>query len=360
MLRDPRRQNTQAGMKTLPADTQFVQETVHKRDPFSETVSGYAADDPSEKLVMRRLGSLPLWSRWIGWALARKEIRGLKAVAGIEGTPQLIRVDREGILRTWSHGTPLQLAKPKDAAWYKDAKRLLREMRKRGVSHNDLAKPQNWLMTPDGRASVIDFQLAAVHNNRGRLHRIMAYEDLRHLLKQKRKYAKSLLTPAEKKMLERRALPSRIWMATAKPLYNFVTRKLMNWSDGEGTENRVAKEGPALREELMSHPRVQEVAFATFALPARGVGLYGFVETDLDQSIVRSFIPEKRVEHLQAVMRLPRDMDGSIRSDILQLVAMNRAEELQMVMEQDPTLAETLRPIVNERLNLTDRQLRGS
>lgn len=344
-------------MKTLPADTRFVQETVHKRDPFSETVSGHAAEDPEEKLVMRRLGNLPLWSRWIGWALARKEIRGLKAVAGIEGTPQLIRVDQEGILRTWSHGTPLQLAKPKEAIWYKDAKRLLREMRKRGVTHNDLAKPQNWLMTPDGRASVIDFQLASVHASQGRLHRIMAYEDLRHLLKQKRKYAKSLLTPAEKKMLERRALPSRIWMATAKPLYNFVTRKLMNWSDGEGTENRIAIEGPKLRADLKDHGDISEVALATFALPARGVGLYAFVETPLDQTTVRGYVP-KRIEHVQAVTALPRDPDGTLRDDLLQLVAMNRVDELEDILAREPHLAPTLQPIMAQRLNLTDRQLK--
>lgn len=347
-------------MTDLPASTQFVQETVHKRDHFSETVSGHAAHAPDEKLVMRRLGSLPLWSRWLGWALARKEIRGLKAVAGIEGTPQLIRVDREGILRTWSHGTPLQLAKPRDAEWYRDAKRLLRQMRRRGVTHNDLAKPQNWLMTPDGRASVIDFQLASVHKRRGAIYRTMAYEDLRHLLKQKRKFAKHLLTPSEKRMLERRSAPSRLWMATAKPLYNFITRRLMNWSDGEGTENRIALEGPALREELLSHPRIDGVALATYALPARGVGLYGFVETDLTQEMVRGLLPEKRIELIQAVDALPRNEAGEVREDVLQLVAMNRVDELEQLMAQDGRLRPVLRAIVDQRLNLTDRTLRGT
>src|SRR5690606_10543473 len=127
---------------------------------------------------------------------------------------QLLRVDTTGLLRSWSAGTPLQLAKPADAAWYRDARRLLREMRRRGVTHNDIAKPQNWLMTPDGRAAVIDFQLASVHRRQGKLFRIMAREDLRHLLKQKRAYAPTLLTPSETRMLAQKALPSRIWMAT--------------------------------------------------------------------------------------------------------------------------------------------------
>ena len=137
---------------------------------------------------------------------------------------------RKGILRDWSDGTPLQLAKPSDAAFYRDAKRLLRQMRRRGVTHNDIAKPQNWLMTPEGRAAVIDFQLASVHRRRGALFRTMAREDLRHLLKQKRAYAPDLLTRSEHAMLNRKALPARIWMATAKPLYNYVTRRLLNLS----------------------------------------------------------------------------------------------------------------------------------
>ena len=40
-----------------------------------------------------------------------------------------------------------------------------------------------------------DFQLAACFKTRSRLFRIAAYEDLRHLLKHKRSYAASALTP---------------------------------------------------------------------------------------------------------------------------------------------------------------------
>ena len=201
-------------MADAPQTLSFVPETVHKRDVFSETISGHLAEDPGFKVVLRKLDGVPWWARPIARLLARREVRGLRAVRGIEGVPQLLRVDREGLLRSWSHGTPLQLAKPAEAAWYRDAKRLLREMRRRGVTHNDIAKPQNWLMTPDGRAAVIDFQLASVHRRKGKLFRVMAREDLRHLLKQKRNFAPHLLTASEKRVLERKALPTRIWMAT--------------------------------------------------------------------------------------------------------------------------------------------------
>lgn len=347
-------------MKPIPdiAHAPFVAETVHKRDVFSETVSGHLEGVEDFPVVLRKLDGVPLWARPLAWALARREIRALRAVQGVEGCPVLVRVDKTGLLRSWTRGTPLQLARPDDPAWYRDARRLLRQMRRAGVTHNDIAKPQNWLRTPEGRAAVIDFQLAVVHRRRGPLFRTMAREDLRHLLKQKRAYAPHLLTPAEKAMLARKALPSRIWMATGKKLYNFITRRLMNWSDGEGTEDRVDRDGPALRAALLAHPRVTYVALCAYALPARGVGLYAFVETDLPGDTLRGLAPEPGPDLVQPVPRLPRHPDGSPRMDALQLVAANRLDELEELQQADPALAELLRPIVAARLNLTDRVLR--
>ena len=343
-------------MADAPQTLSFVPETVHKRDVFSETISGHLAEDPGFKVVLRKLDGVPWWARPVARFLARREVRGLRAVKGIEGVPQLLRADREGLLRSWSHGTPLQLAKPAQAAWYRDAKRLLREMRRRGVTHNDIAKPQNWLMTPDGRAAVIDFQLASVHRRKGKLFRVMAREDLRHLLKQKRNFAPHLLTASEKRVLERKALPTRIWMATGKRAYNFVTRGLMNWSDGEGTEDRIARDGAAVREALSG---VGEVALFTYALPAKGVGIYAFAETGLDAAALRAMVAEDKADLVQPVARMPRRADGSVREDALHLVATNRLDELELLMAAEPGLEEVLKPIIAGRLNLTDRILKN-
>lgn len=337
----------------------FVPDTVLKRDVFSETIAGHLAEDPGRKVALRKLDGVPFWARPLAWYLARKEIRGLRAVQGIEGTPDLLRVDKVGLLRSWSDGTPLQLARPVDREFYRDAKRLLRQMRRRGVTHNDIAKPQNWLRTPEGRASVIDFQLASVHRRRGQLFRTMAREDLRHLLKQKRAFAPDLLTPAERRMLAQKSLPSRVWMATAKPFYNFVTRRLMNWSDGEGTEDRIARDGPVIRDLAARSEAIRDVALCTYALPARGVGIYAFAETDLDAEALRALIPEARAELVQPVARLPRRDDGSLRSDVLQLVATNRLDDLEELLRRDRSLEALICPIVATRLNLTDRVLRS-
>ena len=186
---------------------EFVETAVFKRDVFSETRAGYFAGEPDTRIIRRVVSAAPWWSKPLAWVLARREIRGLKTVRGIEGVPQLLYTDRDGLYRSWTEGTPLHLARPSDPKWYRTAHRILRDMRRLGVTHNDLAKPQNWLMTPEGEAAVIDFQLASVHRRRGAFYRLLAYEDFRHLIKQKRAFAADLMTPTEKRILARRSLP---------------------------------------------------------------------------------------------------------------------------------------------------------
>ncbi|RVV96690.1 serine/threonine protein kinase [Mesobaculum littorinae] len=337
------------------APPRFVADAVLKRDAFSETVSGHDAADPAHKLALRRLDGLPAYSRWLARWLAAREARALAAVSGIAGTPTFLHFDGTGLLRDWTEGRPLQHARPADAAWYRDARRLLREMRRRGVTHNDLAKPQNWLATPDGRAAVIDFQLAHLHRRRGRWYRLCAYEDLRHLMKMKRRYARAQMTPLELRLAAERSAPSRLWRATGKRAYIFVTRRLIHWSDNEGAGDRLGDEGPALHAELLAHPRIHDAAIATYPRPGGGAGLYGFAETDLSAADLRRLLPRTRIEHLQPVARLPRDAAGAPRHDLLGLIAANRIDEIAALAERDPALSAELAPILATRSNLTDR-----
>src|SRR5262249_62122986 len=78
-------------------------------------------------------------------------------------------------------------------------KAALRKLHRAGICHNDLAKEQNWLRGRDGSAYLTDFQLAMRFSGRNWLFRIAAYEDLRHLLKHKRRYAPDALTAAERR-----------------------------------------------------------------------------------------------------------------------------------------------------------------
>jgi hypothetical protein len=336
----------------------FVSQTVLKRDLFSETHKGHLAGAPEKAAIRRVVSAAPWWTRPLAWALARREIAALRAVAGIDGTPRLIEVDRDGLVREWTEGAPLHLARPADREWYADAARLLRALRRAGITHNDLAKPQNWLMTPDGRAAVIDFQLASRHRRRGALYRLMAYEDFRHLQKQMRAFAPELMTPTGKRILARRSLPSRIWMATGKKVYNGVTRGFFRWSDGEGTHDRLDREGDAIRNALATVPGVREVVLTTYPLPRKGVGIYAFVEAE--ESVTPGLLEQAQAklgpahaDLVQIVAALPRMADGRHRLDLLNLVAMNQMTALAALTGEDPALAS----IVEGRLNFTDRRI---
>jgi hypothetical protein len=334
----------------------FIQDTVFKRDVFSETVTGHFADQPEMRIVRRIVSAAPWWSKPAAWVLALREIKALKSVKGIAGAPDLLMTDRDGLYRTWTDGAPLHLSRPANAAFYRDARRILRDMRRRRVTHNDLAKPQNWLMTPDGRAAVIDFQLASVHRRKNWRFRLMAYEDLRHLLKQKRSFAPALLTAKERKILATKSLPARIWLKTVKPVYNFVTRSLFHWSDGEGTGDRLDHEGPAIRAALAGLDGVSGLSLITYAQPAKGAGLYAFVECAVNEAALRKVLGELRVELLQPVSALPRRIDGSVREDLLRLVALNQMTELDQAIRREPELAAVMKPIIASRKNFTDRR----
>jgi len=171
---------------------------------------------------------------WIARAAAAREARVLKALAGLEGVPRLIAWG-DGVLdRSFLDGAPMQQARPTDPTFYRQAHALLKQVRLRGVVHNDLAKEPNWLQREDGDPALVDFQLAWVSRNRGSLFRLLAREDLRHLLKHKRTYCPQAMTPIELRVVGRRSWISRIWAATGKRLYKLVARKVFGYWDNEG------------------------------------------------------------------------------------------------------------------------------
>jgi len=172
----------------------------------------------------------------------RREHRALSRIAlgaGIEGIPRVLDFEESRLTRSWIEGAPMQIAKPRDSAYFRAALRLLRRLHAANVIHNDLAKETNWLVTPDGRPALVDFQLAMTLTRRGVLARSLGHDDLRHLLKHKRTYVPDHLTARELRILSRHSLVSRIWMASGKKVYLFVTRRILRWRDREGAGDRL-------------------------------------------------------------------------------------------------------------------------
>ncbi len=167
-----------------------------------------------------------------------RESRALAALSGIAGIPALLNADGHSLTRSFIAGDAMQVRRPHDPAFFRSAARLLRRMHRRGVAHNDLAKEPNWLVTTDGEPALVDFQLALLSPNRGRCFRMLAREDLRHMLKHKRTYCPDQLTCRENSILDNPALISRLWMATGKKLYLIFTRRILGWQDREGAFDR--------------------------------------------------------------------------------------------------------------------------
>jgi RIO-like serine/threonine protein kinase len=181
--------------------------------------------------------------RWLARRLASREARALSARSLAElrrsgQVPTLVSWDGRRLQRTWLAGVPLQLAGGAGPGYFREALRLLRRLHAAGIVHNDLAKEPNWLVTDDGRPALVDFQLAMRPRRRGRRFRMLAYDDLRHLLKHKRTYCPAALTMREQAILARRSPLASLWARTGKPVYRFVTRRLLGWSDREGAADR--------------------------------------------------------------------------------------------------------------------------
>src|SRR6201999_2264554 len=355
-------------LMSLPRDdaetlsAQWIEGVLLKRDVFSAVERGrFRTPDGEVDAVLRRIDQVPWWSYVIARHLFSRERHALAVVRDLNVGPELLWAGKQALVRGFIDGVAMHLAKPAgNAAYFRSAKQTLRRLHRAGICHNDLAKEQNWLIGKDGRAYVTDFQLAACFRKRGRLFRIGAYEDLRHLLKLKRSYVPSALTPQERKILARKSIFASVWLATGKKVYRAITRGLFNFTDREGGGRRLVNDAPVLAELIRQNPAVRDTAIVAFADRRSGVGLYAFVEADqaalegqLRNELTAAKGP-KPPEHIQVVHALPRDSTGKPRTEDLELVAMNQFDLIEPLMRNEADRA-FLKNILEQRKNLRDR-----
>jgi hypothetical protein len=335
---------------------------VLKRDVFSSVERGrFRADGGEVEAVLRRIDEVPWWSFLIARHLFGRERRALAAADALGVAPPLLFAGQRVLVRGWIDGVALHLAKPYgDRGYFRSAKSVLRKLHRAGICHNDLAKEQNWLRGSDGRAYVTDFQLAMRFRHRNLLFRIAAYDDLRHLLKHKLRYAPETISASERRVLARKTLFNKVWMTTGKRVYQWVTRDLLRFTDREGGGPRLVYDAPRISARLMSHPQVREVAIVAYPDRRAGTGLYAFVEGDpaLSERVLRDFMAgangPKPPEHLQVTEELPRGSGGEVRSEILQLVAMNQIDLIDALIANDRERA-LIQRILADRRNMRDR-----
>jgi hypothetical protein len=215
--------------------------TPHDSRLLKADLFGSVTLDVELSVVERDTRSARWWLSPLARWLARREARALEVLSGVAGVPGMHTFAGGVLVRSFIAGEPMHRAHPRDPAYFRRAHALVRELHRKHVAHNDLAKEPNWLVTTDGCPALVDFQLASVSRRRGRFFRMLAYDDLRHLLKHKRTYCPQHLTARELRVLATPSLISLTWMSTVKPPYLFITRRLLGWSDREGAGDRLPK-----------------------------------------------------------------------------------------------------------------------
>src|SRR5258708_30545304 len=135
-------------MMSLPHDIteRWRWSVVLKRDLLSTIERGRFATSAGEvEAVLRRIDEVPWWCFGLARHLFARERRAL-AVAGELGiAPPLLFAGHNALIRGWMDGLPLHIAKPHgDRGFFRSAKAALLKLHRACISHNDLAKGQNW------------------------------------------------------------------------------------------------------------------------------------------------------------------------------------------------------------------------
>ena len=350
---------------TIPAELagRFRSRLVLKQDVFSTVERGtFLTPNGEIEAVLRRIDLVPWWSAGIARHFLKREARGLEVAGGLGVAPPLLYQGKEALVRGWIDGLPMHIAKPEgDEQYFRSARRALRSLHRECLTHNDLAKEQNWLRTPTGYASLTDFQLATRFSRRSAMFRIAAYEDLRHMLKHKRRYAPDFLTPSEKRILSRKTWPTRIWMATGKKVYYWITRGLLNFTDREGSGPRFVNDAPRLTARLKTICRRARCRDRRVPGPPhrhRPLCVRGG-RTPCRRTICSNSCPTdpEKVAACRNACRWSsgcRAGAGEVRTDILQLVAMNQIDLIDPLIASESE-KEVVARIVAGRQNLRDR-----
>ena len=185
----------------------YRSEKVFKNDFYAVT-AGYRREsgDGPERVVLKEYhidswGPIPLG--WLGRMLLRRESLYYRELADVPGVPQFIEhFGVNGFVREHIPGLDLRdhfekVGKRVDPAFFPTLQETLRAVHEKGVAHNDLAKPENILVSSNGAPVLIDFQIAmmpkrwflGVGRLAGPLLRLCQRMDEYHLCKQYRRYS---------------------------------------------------------------------------------------------------------------------------------------------------------------------------
>jgi serine/threonine protein kinase len=224
----------------------YLRRQVLKRD-FYAAVGIYdlhapRTDRPAQVLLKvyhtdRFLG-VPLG--WLGRLLCRREVRYYRLLDGVTGVPRLLGLfGPAGLVREFIPGCNLREFRrdgQPDVLFFPGLAQVLAQVHARGISHNDLSKPENVLVTTDGAPVLIDFQIALAAGLWPWPFRLLGWPILRymqridryHLVKLHRRARPEDYSVAQRRQAKTKGLLLRLHGLLIRRPYRAVRHQVMN------------------------------------------------------------------------------------------------------------------------------------
>lgn len=196
-------------------------------------------------LVVRRVacGSGVMGSRWLATRFAQREQRLLRRLSEVDRLPRALGAgEQRDFYRSYIEARPLYEVGSLGAAYWRELRALVEAVHRAGVAHNDLAKEANILVTPDGRPGLVDLQIGWALGRAPwwparQWFALLCREDVRHILKMKALHDPELVTPSERRLIEQKSWPVRLWSATLmRPYQRLIAR--LGWDPSHGPRSQ--------------------------------------------------------------------------------------------------------------------------
>ena len=194
----------------------------------------YLATYQNQTVIIRDLGIKNKLHKIVAKYLNFNEVRILKKINKLysHNFPKLIKSTSDYTIRSYISGTPInRYPKKLNEAFYNKALNLVKTLHENGIVHNDLEKSENWIVMDNGEPAFIDFQLSKYFSRKTYNIQLLKKIELRHIIKSKKKYCIASLNESELKILKNKNIIHKLVRILIKPIYNFVTRRILNYSD---------------------------------------------------------------------------------------------------------------------------------
>jgi predicted Ser/Thr protein kinase len=148
----------------------------------------------------------PSFRRWIAPFLIRREMRALRHLRGTSGVPEVYgRLDRYAFAQEYIEGKPIADFEEGelDPSVFPRVQQVIDAIHARGVSHGDLKRRSNLLITPAGGVYLVDFAASIIARPGTRwLQKQVALVDDKALPRIKKFAAPELLSEDDRHKLE--------------------------------------------------------------------------------------------------------------------------------------------------------------